>query len=64
MPGKKTSFEVVQLIYYNHQLGKSAQDLAEMFSVSRKTIYNTLNRAEKEGRLEPKRAGCPKLKIT
>lgn len=63
MPGKKLTFEVNQLIYYNHQLGKSASELAEMFSVSRKTIYNVLHRAENEGRLEPKSGGGRKLKI-
>lgn len=63
MPGKKLSFEVVQLIYYNRQLGKSVQNLSEMFSVTRKTIYNILNRAENENRLEPKRGGGPKPKI-
>lgn len=64
MPGKKLSFDVIQLIYYNHQLGKSVKELSEMFSVTRKTIYNVINRAENEGRLEPKRGGGPKPKIT
>lgn len=63
MPGKRLSFELVQLIYYNHQLGKSVQELSQMFSVTRKTIYNVLNRAENEGRLEPKHGGGRKSKI-
>lgn len=64
MPGKRLSFEVVQLIFYNRQLGKSVPELSEMFSVTRRTVYNVLNRAEKEGRLEPKRGGGPKPKIS
>nr|pir transposase - fruit fly (Drosophila melanogaster) transposon element S [Drosophila melanogaster] len=63
MPGKRLAFEVTQLIYYNHQLGKSIPELVEIFSVSRKTVYNILNRAEKEGRLEPKSGGGCKTKI-
>jgi len=35
MPGKRLTFEVTQLISYNHQLGKSISELVEMFSVSR-----------------------------
>lgn len=63
MPGKRLSFDVVQLIYYNHQLGKSVADMVEMFSVSRKTIYNVLSRAKNEGRLETKSGGGRKRKI-
>lgn len=64
MPGKRLSFDVLQLIYYNHQLGKSARELSEMFCISRKTIYNVINRAENENRLEPKCGGGPSKKIT
>jgi len=35
-----------------------------MFSVSRKTVYNVLNRSEKEGRLKPKSGGGRKTKIS
>lgn len=63
MPGKRLSYDVIQLIYYNRQMGKSVIELSEMFSVTRKTIYNVLNRAENEGRLELKRGGGPKPKI-
>jgi len=34
-----------------------------MFSVSRKTVYNVLNRSEKEGKIEPKSGGGRKTKI-
>lgn len=44
-------------------MGKSVIELSEMFSVTRKTIYNVLNWAENEGRLELKRGGGPKPKI-
>lgn len=54
MPGKRTSFDVAQLVFYNHQIGKSIQELSEMFSLTRQTIYNILNRAKNENRLEPK----------
>lgn len=54
MPGKRTSFDITQLVYYNHHMGKSVQELSEMFSLTRQTIYNILNRAKNEGRLEPK----------
>lgn len=64
MPGKRLSFDVVQLIFYNRQLGKSVPELVEMFSVSRKTIYNVLSRAENEGRLEAKGVGGRKKKIS
>lgn len=63
MPGKRLTYDVIQLIYYNHQLGASAQELSERFLVSRRTIYNVLHRAEKEGRLELKRGGGPTPKI-
>lgn len=64
MPRKKLSFDVVQLRFFNHQLGKSVQELSQMFSVTRKTIYNVVNRAENEERLEPKYGGGCKPKIT
>lgn len=63
MPGKRLPYNIIQLIYYNRQLEKSAEELSEMFSVSRRTIYNVINRAEKEGRLELKQRGGRKNKI-
>ena len=60
MQGKRLLYNVIQLIYYNRHLGKSVIELSEMFSGTRKTIYNVLNRAEKEGRLELKRGGGAK----
>lgn len=63
MPGKRLTYDVIQLIYYNHQLGASAQELSERFLVSRRTIYNVIYRAEKEGRLELQRGGGPTPKI-
>lgn len=63
MPGKRLSFEVIQLIYNNYELGKNVQELSEMFSVTRRTIYNVINRAENEGRLELKRGDGPVPKI-
>jgi len=57
MPGTRLSFNVIQLIYYNHHLGKSVADLVEMFCVTRKTIYNVLNRAKNDGTLILKGGG-------
>lgn len=64
MPGKRLSYNIIQLIYYNRQLGRSADELSEMFSVSRRTVYNVINRAEKENRLELKQGGGRKNKIS
>jgi len=44
MPVNELSFEVVHLIYYNQHLEKSVTELSEMFSASRRTIYNVINR--------------------
>lgn len=63
MPGARLTFDVTQLIYYNHQIGKSVAELVEMFRVSRKTIYNVLNWAENENRLEAKCGSGRKKKI-
>lgn len=63
MPGQRLSFDVIQLIYYNHQLGKSVADMVEMFSVSRKTIYNVLSRTKNEVRLELISGGAGKLRL-
>lgn len=64
MPGKRLSFDVIQLVFYNYNLGKSVQELCEMFTLARRTVYNILNRAKKEGRLDLKRGGGRKNKIT
>jgi len=63
MPGKRLTFEEIQLIYYNHQLGKSVAELTTMFSVAKKTIYNVLSRAKNEGTLETKSGGGRNRKI-
>ena len=63
MPGKRLTYNIIQLIYYNRQLGRSADELSKMFSVSRRTVYNVLNRAEKENRLELKHGRGRRNKI-
>lgn len=45
------------MIYYNHKLGKSVAELVDMFSVSQKTVYNVISRAENQGRFEAKDGG-------
>ncbi|XP_011195277.2 uncharacterized protein LOC105220534 isoform X1 [Zeugodacus cucurbitae] len=64
MPGKRVTLEMAQQLYYNYKLGKNIKELSEMFSVSQKTVYNVINRAENEGRLEAKRGTGPKPKIS
>ncbi|XP_037952111.1 uncharacterized protein LOC119682687 [Teleopsis dalmanni] len=53
MPGKRVSFNIVQMVYYNYYDGKTISELSEMFCLSRQTIYNIIKRAEDEGRLQP-----------
>lgn len=61
MPGKRVSKDIVQLVYFNHYKGKSHKEIAEMFSLNLRTVYNIINRAEKEKRLEAKHSpGRPK----
>lgn len=61
MPGNRTSDNIIQLVYYNFHKGKSAKELAEMFSLNVRTVYNIIYRAEKENRLELKQpSGRPK----
>ena len=63
MPGKRTDKNIIQLIYYNFHKGKSAKQLAEMFRVQLRTVYNIINRAEKEERLELKNSTGRKQKV-
>lgn len=52
------------MVYFNHYKGKSAQEIADMFSLKIRTVYNIISRAEKEGRLDLKGStGRPK-KVT
>lgn len=61
MPGKRTYDNIIQLVYFNYYKGKSAKDLAEMFSLKLSTVYNIINRAKNEDRLELKQSpGRPK----
>lgn len=58
---KKVIVDAGQFVYKNHKLGKSVK---EMFSVTKKTVFNIFKRVECEGRLEPKYCGGLKSKIT
>ncbi|KAM7344847.1 uncharacterized protein ACRADG_011408 isoform 2-T2 [Cochliomyia hominivorax] len=61
MPGKRITKNIIQLVYYNYCKGISAQDIADMFYLKIRTVYNIISRAEREGRFESKRSsGCPK----
>ena len=64
MPGKRVSKNIIQLVYFNYYKGKSAKEIADMFSLKIRTVYNIISRAEKEGRLDLKGStGRPK-KVT
>lgn len=64
MPGKRVSKDIIQLVYFNYYKGKSAKEIADMFSLKIRTVYNIISRAEKEGRLDLKGStGRPK-KVT
>lgn len=52
MPGKRVTSDIIQLVYYSFYEGKSVQDISKTFSLTRQTVYNIINRAEKENRLE------------
>jgi len=39
-------------VYYNYYRGKPAKELADMFKLKQRTVYNIINRAEKETVLE------------
>ena len=54
MPGKRVSKNIIQLIYFSYYKGKSAKQIANMFSLKIRTAYNIISRAEKEGRLNLK----------
>ena len=54
MPGKRVSKNIIQLIYFNYYKGKSAKEIADMFSMKIRTVYNIISRAENEGWLDLK----------
>ena len=64
MPGKRISFDVVQLVFYYHAIGKSNSEISRKFNLSRQTVYNNLKRAETEERLEAKPASGRPRKIS
>lgn len=61
MPGKRVDQNIIQLVYFNHYKGKTAKEIAKMFSLKLRTVYNIINRAENEERLEMRQTtGRPK----
>ena len=54
MSGKRVSKTIIQLVYFNYYKGKSAKEIADMFSLKVRTIYTIIFRAKKEGRLDLK----------
>ena len=51
---RKTTKNTIQLVYFNEYKGKSTKEIADMFSLKIRTVYNTISRAEKEGRRDLK----------
>ena len=47
IPGRRISKNFIQLVYFNYLKGKSAKEIADMFSKIR-TVYNIISRAEKK----------------
>ena len=61
MPGKRVSKNIIQLVYFNYYEGKYVKEIADMFSLNTRTVYNIIFRAGKEGRLDLKGStGRPK----
>ena len=62
MAGKQVSKNIIQLVYFDYYKGKSAMEIADMFSLVIKSVYNIISRADKEGRLDLKGpTGRPKI---
>ena len=49
--GKRISDKIVFVVYFGYSKGKSVNELAEKYSLSKRTICNIISRAEKENRL-------------
>ena len=61
LPEKRVSKNIIQMMYFNYCKGKSAKEIAVMFSLKIRTVYNIISRVEKEGRLDLKvSTGRPK----
>ena len=66
MAGKLISKNIIHLVYLNSYKGKSAKEIADMFSLKIRTVYNTriISRAEKEGQLDLKGSTGRTKKVT
>lgn len=47
-----TSFDVRQLVIFHHTKGLKALKLSKMFNIPRSTVYDIINRFEKEDRID------------
>ena len=54
MPGKPVLKTIIKLVYFNYYKGKSAKEIADMFSLKIGTVYNIISCVRKEGRLDLK----------
>ena len=64
MSEKRVSNNIKQLIYFNYYKGKSAKEIAGMFSLKIRTLYNIISQAKKEGRLDVKGSTRRPKKVT
>ena len=48
MPGRRVSINIIQLAYFNYYKDKSAKEVADIFSLKFKNVYNIISRAEKK----------------
>ena len=58
------SKNIRQLVYSNCYKGKSDEEIAEMFFLKIRTVYNIISRAEREGRLDLKGSTVRPKKLT
>ena len=64
MAGKRVLINIIQLVYFNCCKGKSAKEVADMFSLKIRTVHNIIFRAEKERRLYLKESTGRTKKVT
>ena len=54
-PGKRIPLNIIQLVYLNYYKAKSAKEIAGVFSLKIRIIYNIIYRAEKDGCIRRKK---------
>ena len=54
MPENRVSSNIIQSNHFNYYKGNFPKEIADMFCLKIRTVYNIISRAEKEGRLDLK----------